>query len=325
MKEEYALFGKMMNSYYYGKSGKGDYRKEDLPTNRWQLFWEMLRVRLSGLMRLNLLYMLCWLPAMLVLMFSAIGLLTGLNQFVDPEAAAAAGVAVSAESVLDLITSTVASTLLLLAPCIAITGPFTAGLSYVTRNWARDEHAFIWSDFKDAVKENWKQALAVSCINGFVPLLAYVCWTFYGDMAANNGIMVVPQILTMMIALVWCLTVTYLYPLMVSYRLKFKDLIRNGVLLSIARLPVSLGMRLLHCVPAIIAGVVAFMFNALWGMLGLFMYYALIGFSLSRFITASFTNGVFDKYINKHIEGAQINRGLNTEVDDEDDEEFDEE
>ena len=47
------MFGKMMNRYYYGKSGKGDYTKEDLPQTRWQLFWEMLRVRLSGLVRLN--------------------------------------------------------------------------------------------------------------------------------------------------------------------------------------------------------------------------------------------------------------------------------
>ena len=38
------MFGRFMNNYYYGKSGKGDYRKEDLPTNRMQLFWEMLRV-----------------------------------------------------------------------------------------------------------------------------------------------------------------------------------------------------------------------------------------------------------------------------------------
>ena len=25
------MFGKMMNNFYYGKSGKGDYRKDDLP------------------------------------------------------------------------------------------------------------------------------------------------------------------------------------------------------------------------------------------------------------------------------------------------------
>ena len=45
-----------MNSYYYGKSGKGDYTPDDLPKNRWQLFMEMLRTRMSGLCRMNLMY-----------------------------------------------------------------------------------------------------------------------------------------------------------------------------------------------------------------------------------------------------------------------------
>ena len=61
------MFSRLMNSYYYGKSGKGDYRKEDLPKNRWQLFWEMLRVRLSGICRLNLTVFAAWIPTMIVL------------------------------------------------------------------------------------------------------------------------------------------------------------------------------------------------------------------------------------------------------------------
>ena len=56
------MFGRMMNNYYYGKSGKGDFRKEDLPETRSQLFRDTLRTRLSALCRLNLLYMLVWLP-----------------------------------------------------------------------------------------------------------------------------------------------------------------------------------------------------------------------------------------------------------------------
>lgn len=39
------MLGKWMNNFYYGKSGKGDYTEDDLPANRWQLFWETLRVR----------------------------------------------------------------------------------------------------------------------------------------------------------------------------------------------------------------------------------------------------------------------------------------
>ena len=43
------MFGKFMNNYYYGKSGKGDFRKEDLPETRKQLFFAVsLRDLLTG-------------------------------------------------------------------------------------------------------------------------------------------------------------------------------------------------------------------------------------------------------------------------------------
>ena len=48
------------------------------------------------------------------------------------------------------------------------------------------------------------------------------------------------------------------------------------------------------------------------------------GSAYLMFVTASYTNGVFDKYINSRIEGAKVNRGLR-EADDDDDYEDDEE
>ncbi|WP_417077036.1 YesL family protein, partial [Hominenteromicrobium sp.] len=53
---------------------------------------------------------------------------------------------------------------------LILLSPFTCGLAYVTRNFAREEHAFVWSDFWDAVKNNWKPAL----LNGVIVYLAYV-------------------------------------------------------------------------------------------------------------------------------------------------------
>lgn len=310
------MFGKMMNNYYYGKSGKGDYNPENLPQNRWQLFWEMLRVRLSGLMRLNLMYMIVWLPAMIVLTIAALSFLTSLSSMVDGEMTMGFN---------ELVASIVSPTLLLLIPCIAITGPFTSGVCYVTRNWARDEHSFIWSDFKDAVKENWKQSIVISLITSVIPLMLYVCWNFYGGMADSNAFMVVPQILTMMIGFIWYISVTYFYPLIVCYKLRMRDVIRNGILLAVARLPMSVGVRLLHCVPMVIGIGLMMVVNPMYCVLGLLLYYLVLGFCLSRFISASFTNAVFDKYINIKIEGAQVNRGLYNPEDDEDDEEESEE
>ncbi|QUC67767.1 YesL family protein [Aristaeella hokkaidonensis] len=335
------MFGRMMNNYYYGKSGKGDFRKEDLPQNRRQLFRDTLKTRLSALCRINLLYMLIFLPAMLVIMFSFTNILSTTSNLMMVEQNDYAGfveqvtqneqeVTITEEqfnelknadvNLGDMLDSTVFRMLLLLIPCIAITGPFTAGLSYITRNWARDEHAFIWTDFKDAVKANWKQSLVLSLITSVLPIAAYVGWRFYGQLAQNNMIMIVPQVLVVLVGMIWSISITYMHPLVVTYELKTKDVIRNGLLLGVARLPMSVAIRLLHCVPALIGGLLIWFWNPMIGMLILFAYYALIGFSISRFITASYTNAVFDKYINPRIEGAKVNQGIYKPEDDDDEE-----
>lgn len=323
------MFGKMMNSFYYGKSGKGDYRKEDLPQNRWQLFWEMLKIRLTGLCRLNLMYAVVWLPALYVIFRGVIGWYGALANLDSAQLAleagtlAAEGYAQQVAEYTEFLKALALQTLTFLVPCIAITGPFTAGVAYVTRNWARDEHAFVWADFRDAIKENWKQGLAVSAITSVMPLILYVCWVFYGDLAKSNMLFLVPQILSVTLVLLWLCSLTYLYPLMVTYRLRFRDLLRNGALLTVGRLPMSVGLKLLSLVPAVIAAVVSFLTPYLpYALLLLGAYYIILGFALSRFVGASYSNAVFDRFINPQIEGARVGQGLYL-ADDDDDEEPD--
>ena len=300
------MFGRLMNNYYYGKSGKGDFRKEDMPENRWQLFWDTLRTRLSALFRLNMMYMIVWLPAMVVILLTYLNSISNLStvlaaqdgtlkQTVEETAGQENAVTYTDEQIAtlakinpaDMIQSNIFRMLLILIPCIAITGPATAGVSYVVRNWARDEHAFIWSDFKDAMKENWKQGLAVSCITAVLPTVLYVGWRFYGQMAAKQPLMFLPQILVLMIVILWAVCVTYFYPLLVTYQLKLKDVLRNGILLGVARLPMSVGIRLLHCVPLALGALLSYFWSPIYGALIIFGYYFAIGFSLSRFVSAS--------------------------------------
>ena len=332
------MLGRMMDNYYYGKSGKGDFRKEDLPKNRWELFWSTLRTRLSALCRLNLMYAVVWLPAMLVILISFVGTVNNLGTIMAARDGTLTrmveegkaeyteeGIALMKEiDAGEYLNSSILRALLILIPCIAITGPATAGVSYVTRNWARDEHAFIWTDFKDAVKENWKQGLLFSVITALLPALVFVAWRFYGQMAARQPVMMIPQMLVVMIAVVWALCATYFYPLMVTYQLNARGVMRNGILMGIARLPMSIGIRLLHCVPAAIGFALCYFWNPLIGALLLFAYYLLIGFALSRFVSASYTNAVFDRYLNPRIEGAKINQGLREAEDDGDDDDGDE-
>ncbi|NLX83391.1 MAG: YesL family protein [Clostridiales bacterium] len=321
------MFGKLMNNYYYGKSGKGDYKRDDLPRNRWQLFWEMLRIRLSGLFRLNLMTAIAFIPLMYVMILLVNSLFSHLigvaDALSDPEQAelAAQMVKDSPQQIYNILFSS----LVLLIPAIAITGPVQAGMAYITRNWARDEHAFIWSDFKDAVKDNWKQALAISAITGLVPIVMLVCWQFYGGMAQTNGMFfVVPQVLTMALGVIWMMSLVFMYPMMVTYKMSLMTLIRNALLLSIGRLPQTVGVRLVTLLPSLIAALVAFFTPyMMYTVMALAGYYVLIGNALARFVHAAFTNATFDRYINPRIAGAEVNRGLSFEDDYED--EFEEE
>ena len=44
----------LMNTYLYGKAGKADFTPDQLPANRFELFLEMMRIRFSGLLLMNL-------------------------------------------------------------------------------------------------------------------------------------------------------------------------------------------------------------------------------------------------------------------------------
>ena len=377
------MFGRMMNNYDYGKSGKGDFRKEDIPETRMQLFRDTLRTRLSSLSRLSLMYGVIWIPFMVALLLNV----STLWNRVQTEAAVtgydyAEYVQMMQQNNMELsiteeeynalreglleqnriykdadynaylervgdtdgeklteeqfhavrsrygtdIQNGIFRLLLILFPCIAITGPCTAGAAYVTRNWARDEHAFIWTDFRDAIKENWKIPLLLSTITGALPMLIYQGWITYGRMAASNMILFIPQILVVMVGVLWALCITYMYPVTVTYDLKANGVLRNGFLLGIARLPFSVGIRLLHCVPVLIAAAAVWFFGVdpLLALMILFAYYGIIGFGLSRFVTASYTNAVFDRFINPRIEGAKVNQGLRPKEDYDDEDEKDE-
>ena len=331
------MFGKLMNNYYYGKSGKGDFRREDLPKNRWQLFWDMLRTRLASLCRLNLIAIAAWLPMIILVgycvstVFNAMAVSSQYLMYLDTgdlgslteeqaRVIASSGVDVT-QLVADVALSTAFTFCLWCIPCILITGPVKAGVAYVTRNWARDEHAFVWSDFKDALKENWKQGLSVSAITAVMPMVVFMAYRFYGQQAQQSAFFFVPQMLVVMIGIVWSLGCLFMYPLMVTYKMTFSQLVKNGLILAIARLPQTVGIRLLLLVPAVLCAVAFFFTGSLIPFLALGGYYFVIGYALGRFIDASFTNSVFDKYINARMAGVAVNRGLALEDDEEEDEE----
>ncbi|MDO4865262.1 MAG: YesL family protein [Clostridia bacterium] len=291
----------LMNNYFYGKQGKGDFTIENLPQNRRQLFGEVLKVRWSAMFGVNLLYMIIWIPAIIwtflnvVTLYSMLTVETGID--------------------MDGVSSLIATYLLIMVPCVTITGPFNAGVTYVLRNWARDEHSFVLSDFKDAVKANWKQSLVVALIDGAIPFLMYTCWRFYGGLLSQSSLYLLPTALVLLVTVVWTLASMLAYPMLITYDLKLKDVIRNSVLLSLAKLPFSVLIKLSTLVlPAVAFGLMLLIPSIqMHIVMVVVLLYLLFMVAFNKLITVSYANWLCETYLNPRIEGARTNIGLRPE------------
>lgn len=312
----------LFDRLYYGKAGKRDYSEQDMPKSRVSLFFLVLKDHLFDLVKVNVLQLVFWLPFLIWTFLSLSAM-----QAMDAEAILAQenGAMELASSMLGFVTMWLLGAI----PCLAITGPSSAGAAYIMRNWARDQHAFLFSDFKDAFKGNWKQALGISCVTALVPMLTYTAVSFYGQMAASSAVMLVPLVLVLVMALLWTLMLPLIYPMIVGYELRLRDVVKNAFLMASASLPGLLLARLVTFIPIAVLVIGLYMGSSAV-LLAVSLYYMLFGFAFSRLVYASVANGVFDKYLNPRIEGAPVGLGLRPqdaedELDGEDDEDEEDE
>jgi uncharacterized membrane protein YesL len=286
-----------INNYYYGKAGKADFTPENLPDSRAKLFFEMLRIHFSGLCAVNLFYLVFCIPALFWTVINA-------SVLFSPES----GVTVAGGGLTVYLVGMV--------PCLTLAGLGAPGLMYVCRNWARDQHAFLVADFKDAVRENWKQGLAVGLFNGLSLLVSYVGVVYYGHMASGSAFWVIPATLVVMMLALWWMVNMLIFPMMVTYQMNLKTLVRNSVLIAVAWLPWSAAFLVGSSVlPAAVALFVPY------GYLVMALFYLVAGFALTGFVYASYANSCFDRFLNPKIEGAPVNLGLREKSEDDEDDE----
>ena len=79
--------------------------------------------------------------------------------------------------------------LLFILACIPVItiGPAIAGLTKVLRNYAREEHAFIWSDFWEAFKTNFFKGLVLGIID-IVFAFLFIFNVYFYIKFANSGV-----------------------------------------------------------------------------------------------------------------------------------------
>ena len=299
-----SFFSKFFGAGRYTRAASRDFRPEDLPDTRVKLFFDALGIRWSAMVGQNLLYLLFWLPAVI---WSGVNLLTLVQMLVDAPAGADMGARVS---------SLAFTYLLILGPRIALTGPATAGMSYVSRNWARGQHSFIVSDFWEHARKNWKQALCVSTITGALPVLLLFLWRFYGALAESmSGLFIIPEVIVLIAALLWLLMLQVVYTMMVTYKLTLRQLLGNAMRMALGKLPLFLGLRLLTSILPLGIAIVFLYFpeRATFPLAVGGFFYLVFGLALNRLIYASLANALCEAYLNPSI-GAPVNIGMRSQT-----------
>lgn len=178
-------------------------------------------------------------------------------------------------------------------------GPVHAGITYIFRNYAREEHAFIWGDFKDHFKRNWKQSLVTAIIGFAATYLIAINFSFYsqGDVVTNKFLTGILTGGIIVISILFTSMQMYIYPMMVTFNLTFKQLYKNSILLTMAKLPFNIGIMLLSLLITMVIPLALVLFAGSIGIVIVFFYYIFFAFGMNMMLTNFFVYRQLQKYM----------------------------
>ena len=307
--EKKGLIARMLE----GKEKSEEYARSTLPTNRWQLFWDIFKGNFGKIVKVNLLILLPMIPVLAIILISS--LMQQTNGVVYPFGANLGIGYPAAPDMTGVEESLIMQSDLYMFGFIALASLITAiGLSggmYVVRNMVWTEGIFVANDYWRGVKLNYKNALQTALFFSIVLLLS----TFMINMA-NISLLTVEsgfQSALMKISKVFCVILIVLSALMsfwmislgVNYEQKFFVLLRNSFLMTIGMLPQSVFFAVLALLPFFLLMIGQNLFT----MIAVVMI-ILFGFSYALLVWLDFSQWAFDKFINPKIAGAKVGRGI---------------
>ncbi len=256
-------------SINYNKPGPG-VDKDAPPKPRFFIFFEVLKRKFWHLLRVNLMFALFNIPALLIAFVVASVYLQKL-QFDG--------------GIGDFYLRFFLAALMTLLPVITL-GPVQAGFTYILRNYSREEHSFIWWDFKETFIKNFKQGMAITAIDIVVMYVLGIAINFY---TSQNGLISTAATSFVVLSLViFSIMHLYIYPMLVTVKLSVKDIYKNAFIFSILKLFPNLLFFVLNVVIAYAA-----FYNIL---IGIILYILLLP-SFIGLMNNFYVNPIIKKYV----------------------------
>lgn len=287
------------------------YAASTLPTNRWQLGWDVFKTNTGKHFKINLLTLVFLLP------FIAICVLTYMYKLANvdilpftqnmaigyPSYPSTFGLSAN----LALSASVEFFKLLIVGILVGAVG--LSGGFYVMRNMVWAEGVIVGSDFFKGVKQNYFVVLFSLLFYGVIMGLSVIsvnmAQLLIDTCTGIKWLLVSAQVLTYIIMGIVSIMVLYMITLGVTYKLSFGKLIKNSFILTIGLIPTNVFFAFLAVLPFLLFSLKVSMLMALAIVL-VFVW----GFSIFMLIWTDYSNWVFDRFINDKVPGAKKNRGI---------------
>ena len=297
-----------------GKEKSEEYARSTLPTNRWQLFWDIFKGNFGKIVKVNLLMLLFFIPMIIVIIFRM--LMAESNGVLYPFSAnlgigypAAPMQPALAES-LTLSNNFVLYIGLAVSSFLSAIG--LAGGMYVIRNMVWTEGIFVANDFWRGIKLNYKNALQ-ACLLFTITLLVcgslinLVDFTIKAQTLSSGQLvwMRIGQVLSYVFIVLSAMLSFWMIALGVNYKFSFFQMFRNAFLLAIGTFPQTIFFGVLALLPFALFLLSGSLFTVIAIVLLL-----LFSLAYALLVWLDFGQWVFDKYLNPKIEGAKVGRGI---------------
>ncbi len=110
-------------------------------------------------------------------------------------------------------------------------GPVTCGLTYVMRNFAREEHTWPFSDFFERSWQNFLQGFLVGILDIVILMSASMYLALdTNTLAAGDGYLAVFKVIAIIISILYFIMRNYIYLMIVTFKIRFVAIIKNAAL-----------------------------------------------------------------------------------------------
>ena len=307
--------GGLIQRLMLGSEKSETYARSTMPSNRWELFWDILKGRFGKLVLVNLLIFLFMIPLFGVIILRTLSI-TGygsLSPFTQPFGVGYQASGSFAGFNETIILNVNLRTLLFLPVASIFAALGVSGGAYVIRNMVWTEGIFVANDFWRGIRQNFFSVLFVLLFYSAIFYLAALGISF-NDLSLARGsgsrvLLIISKYTLIFSTIFFGMMSMHMVSLTVTYKCSIWQLIKSSFLLTLGLFPQCLLFAFIACLPFLFL-LISSSFTLIVGMLLILLF----SFSFAFLVWTDFCQWAYDKFVNDHVPGAQKNRGIYEKV-----------